>query len=446
MEADDVVLAVVLVTLIGDYILQLVASVLNYRALGQPMPLEFSDVYDVAEYARSGEYTRAKTKFGKLHSTFELVVILLFWLPFCGFERVDSLVYAMVPSSGEGDERWRQIPRGILFVGILSIADGLLGIPWSIYSTFVLEERFGFNKTTVKTFVLDRLKGLALGLLLGPPIGAAVLAFFLYTGPLAWLYCWAFMAAFQLVLMWLLPVLLMPLFYQFTPIPEGPLQDAVKSYAGKVSFSFGGIFEVDGSTRSQHSNAFFTGFGSTKRIAIFDTLIKQASTEEIVAVLAHEIGHEKCGHIVKSIVVSLLYSLVLLYIMSLFLAFEPLFSAFCVTRPSVYVGLYLFQMLSSPIDHVLSLAMMVRSRANEFEADRYSVETNADAPSLVAALKKLSSKNLDNLTPHPLHVFLNYSHPPMAQRVAAIRVHAAKLGHDMSADPQADEGEAKKDS
>mmetsp|Transcript_44841 Transcript_44841/g.124333 ORF Transcript_44841/g.124333 Transcript_44841/m.124333 type:complete len:240 (+) Transcript_44841:709-1428(+) len=220
----------------------------------------------------------------------------------------------------------------------------------------------------------------------------------------------------------------MPLFLTFTPIEDGPLKAAIVAYADAVGFAFGGIFQIDGSTRSSHSNAFFTGFGATKRIALFDTLVQQTTTQELVAILAHEVGHEKKGHIVQGMGFSVVYLFVVLWLMSLFLSYGPLFAAFFVSQPSTYVGLLLFQMLYAPVDTFLQMGLSARSRSNEYEADRYSVETYGQPEALIQGLKKISCTSLVNLTPHPLHVFLHYSHPPVLARVDAIRTHHAKVG------------------
>jgi len=425
MTASTVIFTVVLGTILVDYVLELLSSALNYRALGQPMPKEFEGIYEPTAYAASQKYTKAKTVFSLLNKSFDLAVLLIFWLAFSGFEALDLFVRYVVP--GDSSEAPAlDIARGLLYIFILSTAEGVLGLPWSVYFTFVLEERFGFNKTTVKTFVLDLLKGVLLAAVLGGPLGAVVLAFFVYAGGAAWYLCWIFVAVFQVVLMFVAPIWIFPLFNEFTPLEPGALKDAIDTYAAGVGFEYQGIYQIDGSKRSAHSNAFFTGFGKTKRIALYDTLMKQMDTTEIVGVLAHEVGHEKRGHVVQGIVVSLCYTFLLLYLMSFFLSYAPLFSAFAVSHTSVYIGLVLFQLLFSPVDTFMQIALTMRSRANEFEADRYSVETYGEPDALIDALKKLSRENLSNLTPHPLHVFLSYSHPPVLARIAAIRAHHAQ--------------------
>jgi len=415
---ERIIYCVVLGTLLLDYVLTLTSSLLNYNALGAAMPLEFSGVYDATAYASSQAYTRAKTRFSLVHTTFDLAVMLAFW-HLDGFDLLDGVAR----STADGE-----IARGVVYLGVMVLVSTLIDLPWSVYSTFVIEERFGFNKTTARTFVLDRIKGLLLTAAIGLPIAAAMFAFFLHAGPRAWLYCWGFLATTQIFLVFVAPVWIMPLFNEFKPLENQAITSAIQAYAEGVGFRYGGIYEIDGSRRSSHSNAFFTGFGATKRIALFDTLVEKTSVTELLAILAHEVGHEKLGHIRWSIVFQLAYTFALLYIMSLFLSYPPLFAAFGVASPSVYVGLILFQLLFSPVDTLLQVVLTMRSRANEFAADRYSVETYRQPEALVSGLKHLSKDNLDNLTPHPLHVFLSYSHPPVLARIAAIRAHGAARG------------------
>ena len=301
------------------------------------------------------------------------------------------------------------------------VARSIISLPFSLYSTFVIEERFGFNKTTLGTWIADLLKGLLLGLILGTPILAGILAFFEYAGPLAWLYCWGAVTLFTLVVQFIAPTWIMPLFNKFTPLEDGDLRTKIMDYARSVNFKLQNVFVMDGSKRSSKSNAFFTGFGKNKRVALFDTLIEKHSTEELVAVLAHEIGHYKKRHIVQMLVAGIVQTGVVFWLMSFFLDNPDLFGAFYMDQTSVYAGLIFFGMLFSPIEMILSIFMSVLSRKNEFEADAYAVETTNSGTEMISALKQLSRDNLSNLTPHPLYVFLNYSHPPVLQRINAIR-------------------------
>jgi STE24 endopeptidase len=284
----------------------------------------------------------------------------------------------------------------------------------------VIEERFGFNRTTPRTFLLDRLKGLALAALFGAPLLAAVLSIFEYLGPYAWLYCWAVVAAFSLAVQFIAPTWIMPLFNKFTPMQDGELKDSILGYAGSVDFPVKNVFVTDGSKRSSKSNAFFTGFGRNKRIALFDTLIERHTVPETIAVLAHEIGHHKKKHILQGTVFAVLNTGVVFFLLSVFLSSSGLYQAFYVEQPSVYTGLLFFGLLYTPIELALSMSLHAVSRRNEYQADRYAAETIEKPSGLVDALKKLHATSLSNLTPHPFFVFLNYSHPPLLQRVRAI--------------------------
>ena len=291
---------------------------------------------------------------------------------------------------------------------------------FNIYATFVIEEKFGFNKTTMKTFILDMLKGAALGILLGAPLFAGILAFFSYAGELAWLYCWLVATIFILFVQFIAPTWIMPLFNKFTPLSDEELRKKIFLLAKKLNFPLNEIYVMDGSKRSSKSNAFFTGFGKNKRIALFDTLIAKQTTDELVAVLAHEIGHYKKKHIQVGMVLSIVHTGIMFYVLSLFLRDTNLFSAFFMQEKSIYAGMIFFGMLFAPIEFFISLGMQILSRKNEFEADNFATQFIERKESLIDALKKLSVDNLSNLTPHPLHVFLHYSHPPVMERIKAI--------------------------
>jgi STE24 endopeptidase len=302
-------------------------------------------------------------------------------------------------------------------MAVLVLFKGILSLPFSIYSTFVIEERFGFNQTTWTTFITDLAKGLLLAVLLGTPVLAGILAFFSYTGANAWWYCWIAVTLYMLGVQFIAPTWIMPLFNKFTPLESGELKSAILSYAGSIDFPIQNVYVMDGSRRSSKSNAFFTGFGKHRRIVLFDTLIKQHTTGELLAVLAHEMGHYKKKHILQTIALGILQMGVMLYLLSIFISYQGLFDAFYMPQKSVYAGLIFFAMLYAPLDFFISIFMQILSRKNEIAADRFSAETTRDPQSMVAALKKLSVHNLSNLMPHPLYVFLNYSHPPVLQRV-----------------------------
>jgi STE24 endopeptidase len=375
------------------------------------LPGEFEGTYDAEAYENSQKYTQVYTRFGFLTGSISLIITLIFWFA-GGFNYLDNIVRAWDLGA---------IGTGLIYIAILIVARSILSLPFSLYTTFVIEERFGFNKTTLKTFFLDMLKGLFLGILLGGPLLAGLLYFFQMAGNIAWIYAWAVTTVFTLIVQFIAPTWIMPLFNKFTPLEDGELKDEILSYAEKVKFPLKGIFVMDGSKRSKKSNAFFTGFGKNKRIVLFDTLIENHTVDELVSVLAHEVGHYKKKHILKSMIISILHMGFMFYLLSLFLSQKGLFDAFYMDMMSVYAGLIFFGMLYTPIEMILSVIMQIFSRKNEYEADRFAAETTNESENMISALKKLSRDNLSNLTPHPFYVFLNYSHPPVLKRIEAIR-------------------------
>jgi STE24 endopeptidase len=411
MLAMNTFAIIILFALVLEFSLELTGNILNLKALRSELPPILQGIYKPEDYRKSQEYIRINTRFGLVDSSFTLLLLVVFWFS-GGFDWLDQVVRG-----------WDFIPivTGLLYTGILVFAYSLIKLPLSIYHTFVIEERFGFNRTTPRTFFLDRVKGLVLALLFGGVLLAAILALFNYAGSYAWLYCWAIVIIFSLAMQYIVPSLIMPLFNKFSPLESGGLKEAILRYARSVDFPVKNVFVMDGSKRSSKSNAFFTGFGRNKRIALFDTLIAQHNIPEMVAVLAHEIGHYKKKHVLQGLIISILHTGVLLFLLSLFLDSPGLFQAFYMTNQSVYAGLLFFSLLYTPIELALSIVLQVISRKNEYEADRFAAETIDEPRSLVDALKKLSSTNLSNLTPHPFYVFLNYSHPPLLQRVQAIQ-------------------------
>ncbi len=411
----NVYAAVILVTLLVDYALNRVADVLNLRALASEPPAGFADVYPPEEYARSQRYTRERTRLGLVSSSVDLLVLLGFWFA-GGFQHLDAWLRGL---------GFAPLVTGLLFIAVLALAKTLLGLPFQIYMTFVLEQRFAFNRTTPRTFVLDYLKGLVLAVVLGGALLAAVLWFFERAGDSAWLYCWALTTAFTLALVFVFPVWILPLFNKFEPLEEGELRSALSAYARSVGFALRDIFVIDGSRRSSRSNAFFTGFGRNKRIAFFDTLVEKHSVAELVAILAHEVGHYARGHVVKGLVLSVAYSGAVFFLLSVFLRHRGLFDAFTMEHTSVYASLVFFGLLLAPIELILSLLVNLQARRHEFEADRYAAETTGEPAAMASALVKLSADNLVNLTPHPFYVFLKFSHPPLPARVSRLGGHAA---------------------
>lgn len=402
---------IILIALLAEYGINVAAGWLNLTALRETPPEEFSEVFDPDEYRRSQEYTQAQTHFGWMTSTFDLAVLLTFWFA-GGFEALDTWI------RGFG---WGPVLTGVAYIGVLGLAKGLLSLPFSAYSTFVIEERFGFNETTPRTFVLDLVKGTGLSLVLGAPLLAAVLWFFGATGPYGWIYAWLAVTAFGLVLQYVAPRFLMPIFNDFEPLKEGDLRKAILDYADEVDFAVDDVYVMDGSRRSSKSNAFFTGFGSNRRIVLFDTLVEQHTVDELLTVVAHEIGHYKKKHIPQRMGISVVHTGVLFLLLSIFLQVGGLYDAFFVDQMSVYTGLIFFGLLYTPADLLVSIPMQMLSRAHEFEADRFAIRTTEQVQAFIEALKKLAANNLTNLTPHPVRVLLYYSHPPLPERIEAIR-------------------------
>jgi STE24 endopeptidase len=401
----------VLATVLGFYVLDIISSLLNLSALRDELPAEFADVYDETKYAESQQYTRATTRYRLLKSTFSLVVFLAFWW-LGGFGWLDELVRGWSAS---------ELIRGLTFAGLLFIGSDIIDLPFELYDTFVLEEKFGFNKTTLSTFITDRLKGWGLAIALGLPLLAVILWLFDQFGSNAWLYGWIVVSLFSLVMMYLAPTYIMPLFNKFKPLDNDELKTAIDEMSENCQFPLKEVYEIDGSKRSTKSNAFFTGLGKNKKIALFDTLIEKHSVNELVAVLAHEIGHYKKKHIIKNLVVGILQMGALFFLLGLFLNNRGLFNAFRVAETSTYCSLVLFSILFEPISQLLAIGMQWLSRKYEFEADAYAAEVTGRPEDLISGLKKLSKDNLSNLTPHPLYVALRYSHPPMLARIGALR-------------------------
>lgn len=405
----------ILVALLALWNLDFISSMLNLKALDPKLPEEFKGVYDEEKYAKSQEYTRVSERYGVITSIYSLTVLLIFWFA-GGFGYLDESLRAM---------GWGETVTGLAFIGILFLGNTLLTLPFQIYDTFVIEEKFGFNKTTPKTFAVDQIKGLVLGVALGAPLLAMVLWIFNSVDH-AWLWAWLAFTAFQLLMMYLAPTFILPLFNKFEPMEDGELKSRIQEMAKKCEFPLTEIHVMDGSKRSTKSNAFFTGFGKRKKIALFDTLIENHGIDELLGVLAHEIGHFKKKHIIQRMVFSIVQTAVIFFLLGLVTdqssAFaRELFEAFGVETISTYAGLVFFMLLFSPVSRVLGVIGNLSSRKHEFEADAYAAEAQETPEHLIKGLKKLAADNLSNLTPHPFPVFLDYSHPPMLVRIKALR-------------------------
>ncbi len=405
---------ILLVALISLWNLDFIATLLGIKHLSPEIPEEFRDVWDDEKYAKSQQYEVAQARFGIVSSIYSLTTLLVFWF-MGGFGWLDTLARGF--SNGP-------VVTGLIFMGILYLGSWLLTLPFDLYHTFVLEERFGFNKTTKGTYISDQIKSHLMTAILGAPILALILWIFQSVDH-AWIWAWLAFTIITLGLTYLAPSFILPLFNKFTPLNDEDLQSAIQKMAKKCDFPLTEISVMDGSKRSSKSNAFFTGFGKRKKIALFDTLIENQSIDELVAVLAHEIGHFKKKHVIQRLVLSMIQTAVIFFLLGM--VTNPatalgtqLFSAFGVA-PSIHVGLVLFMILFKPVSRILSVGMNLLSRKHEFEADAYAAEVQETPQHLVTALKKLSANNLSNLTPHPLEVFLDHSHPPVLVRINALK-------------------------
>ncbi|MBP7948134.1 MAG: M48 family metallopeptidase [Verrucomicrobiales bacterium] len=400
----------VLAAMLAVHAVGMLATILNLKALQPELPADFQDVLDPDEYRKSQAYARESARFEMVSSTATLLVFLAFWLS-GGFAWLDALVRSRVDAP---------VMQGLVFVSLLYLGNLFVSLPFTIYDTFVIEAKYGFNKTTPATFIADRIKGLLLGALLGLPLLALLLwVFGKYEH--AWIWAWAATTAFMLAMLYIGPVWIMPLFNKFTPLQDGPLKEEVTALAQRCGFPFKEVSIIDGSKRSTHSNAFFAGFGKNKRIALYDTLVEQQTVPELTAVLAHEIGHCKRRHIIQRVILSIVHIGVLFFLFGLFLNESRLREAFGVAQPSVHVSLVLFMLVFQCVEYALGIVLSMWSRKHEYEADAYAAAAVGSAAPLISALKKLAKHNLSNLTPHPVYVFLNYSHPPLRERFAAMR-------------------------
>jgi len=396
--------------LITKFAVDTVLDYLNAKKFKDPIPMELADVYDEAAYSKSQLYKRTNYSFGLLSSLFSLLLTLGF-LWFGGFEWVDTFVRGFTTEP---------ITMALLFFGLIILGSDLIMLPFSYYRTFVIEEKFGFNKSSRTLFFLDKIKGWAMMAVLGGGMLAGIIWFFEWAGAAFWLYAWGLIALFSIVMNLFYSRLIVPLFNKQTPLEGGPLKDKIQGYAKKVGFELKNIFVIDGSKRTTKANAYFSGFGKEKRVTLYDTLINELNEDEIVAVLAHEVGHYKKNHIVVNLTTSILVTGITLYLLSLFVNNPEVAMAIGVTTPSFHAALIGFGILYSPISELTGLAMNYLSRKFEYEADNYAKETYEAIP-LISSLKKLSRNSLSNLTPHPAYVFMHYSHPPLIDRVRNLR-------------------------
>ncbi|GGW85667.1 M48 family metallopeptidase [Salegentibacter mishustinae] len=396
---------IIIAIIIIDFIIDKILDTLNAKHFDDPVPQELNDVYDKEEYEKSQRYKKERYRFGIITSTFSVLLTLGFII-FDGFAWVDGIARNFTDNA---------IQVALIFFGIIMIGSDILTTPFSWYSTFVIEEKYGFNKTTKKTFFLDKIKGWLMMAILGGGILALIVWFYQFAGNDFWWYAWILVAVFSVFLNMFYAKLIVPLFNKQSPLEEGSLRTKIETYAKNVGFTLDNIFIIDGSKRSTKANAYFSGFGKEKRITLFDTLVKDLEEEEIVAVLAHEVGHYKKNHIIVNLAASILTTGFTLWLLSLFVGSPALSQALGVAEPSFHIGLIAFGILYSPISEITGLLMNYLSRKFEYQADNYAKETYGAAP-LISSLKKLTKNSLSNLTPHKAYVFMHFSHPTLLQR------------------------------
>ena len=405
---------IILISLFLLWNLEFIATLLNLKTFPSSPPREINDLMDQEKLEKARSYLLVNARFDMFRSIFSLVVLVGFW--FCqGFPFLDNLVRSFSEN---------EAVTGMLFLGMLFIAQSLISLPLDWHETFGIEEKFGFNKSTPKTFILDRIKGLFLAAIIGLPIIAGILWIFQEV-PNAWIWAWFFVTVVQLLLTYLAPTFILPLFNKFTPMPEGELRTKIEELGKSCGFPLEGVFVIDGSKRSTKANAYFTGFGKHKKIALFDTLIEKSTTPEILAILAHEIGHFRLGHIKQRLFVGILQMALIFFLIGLATDKNGTFArllhdAFFVKEISTHTGLVFFTILLEPASKLLTILANAWSRKHEFEADAYAARATGTPEALSTALKKLSSDHLSHPAPHKLRVVLDYSHPPLLQRLQAL--------------------------
>lgn len=397
---------VIISILIFDFVLERILEFLNASRMKPELPTELKDIYNEADYKKQQLYSKEKMRFSLWTSLFSLLLVLCM-LFLGGFGLMDEWVRSISQNS---------ILQALLFFGSIGLASDIVGMPFEWYSTFVMEEKYGFNKTTPKTFILDKLKGYAMAAIIGGGLLALIVAIYNYTNDYFWIVTLAVVAGFSIFMSMFYTSLLLPLFNKQKALEEGELRTEIEKYGKSTQFKINNIFIMDGSKRSTKANAFFSGLGPKKRIVLYDTLVNDLTIKEVVAVLAHEVGHYKRKHTLTGLFLSIVSMAIMLFILSLFLDNPALSIALGGKEASFHMGVIAFGMLYSPISLLLGIGMNMLSRKNEYEADDFARNTH-EANALIESLKKLSVKSLSNVTPHPLYVFFHYSHPTLLQRI-----------------------------
>ena len=397
---------ILITILLIKFVIDSVLNHLNAKHFNDSLPNDVSDVYEINEYQQSQSYKKTNHNFSKITSLFSLITTLLFFF-FNGFSIVDKIARGFSNNI---------IIITLIFFGIIIIGSDIISIPFSLYKTFVIEEKFGFNKSTKKLFFLDKIKGLLMTIILGGSILSIITWFYEFTGNYFWIYTWLLITTFSVFLNMFYSKLIVPLFNKQTILEEGDLKNEIVKYVNSVGFKANNIYVLNGSRRSTKANAYFSGFGNQKRITLYDTLINDLENNEIVAVLAHEVGHYKRKHILFNLTSSIILTGFALFVLSLFIKTPILSLALGVSHPSFHIGLIAFGILYSPVSQILGVFMNYMSRKFEYQADNYAKNTFSASP-LISSLKKLSKNSLSNLTPHYLYVFFHFSHPTLLDRI-----------------------------
>jgi STE24 endopeptidase len=395
-------ISIILFNFIKDYFL----DYLNSKFFDKKIPANLSDIYDKEKYQKSQDYKKTLYKFGKISKAYSLTILLLFFF-LDGFLFIDNFARSMFES---------ELLISLSFFGIIFFGSDILNLPFSLYSIFIIEEKFGFNKTTFKIYFFDKIKSWFITILFGGGVLSFIIFQFETVGKDFWIVAWVFITTISVLINGFYAQIIVPLFNKQTKLEEGNLKNDIEKYSKKVGFDLSNIFVIDGSKRSTKANAYFSGFGKQKRVTLYDTLLNKLNDNQIIAVIAHEIGHYKKNHIIFNLIFSTIQTGLMLYILSL-LIYMPIFSeALGIQSHSFHIGLITFSILYTPISEIFSLIFNVFSRKFEYQADHYAKET-FNSKHLIEALKVLSKDSLSNLTPHPKYVWWHYSHPTLAQRI-----------------------------
>ena len=409
MKADFILNLIVFIISL-DFIIDLVTGILNYKNFEKKLPNNVNDIYNKEEYLKSQQYKKENFRFELITSIFTYIIIIGILLNgILGY--LDSFLRTLTFEN--------ELSLSLLFFASIYLINDLLKTPFQLYRIFVIEEKYGFNKMKISTYIFDKIKGYFISIVIGVLLITPLLVFIMLYPTNFWIYFWVVISLFLIFINMFYTSLIVPLFNKLEVLEDGDLKEKLNSYANKVGFALSNIFVIDGSKRSTKANAYFSGFGKNKKVVLYDTLIKNHTNDELVAVLAHEIGHYKLRHIISNMIFSILSTGLMLYIMSKFLYNSEISYALGGNISFRHFEIFAFLILYTPVDRFISIVMNIKSRNNEYEADNFAVQTYKKLP-MISALKKLSRDNLSNLTPHPLYEFLNYSHPSLSKRLDAI--------------------------